>query len=216
MIRSFRLLGVILGVFLCNAGSAAFGALPGSFAHNTRFIEANGSYSYWTTHVDYYVRNTLPNEWSPSWDLETLKAGAVIIRSGVYWRINRSILNSPYPYNNCYKGTAGSFVYYRTAPQTRGGQEQFLVGSAQSWTNQASDGTYQFHAETVSLRPGRPDPFVGLRHGGEVQNRTRSGTGGWVDKIRYAVVGFGGFIDPNSECNQVDDQTNTDPKYVGQ
>lgn len=52
--------------------------------HLIRYIQPNGSYAYYSSNKETYIKNTLPNEWIPSWPSETLKAGAVIIRSGVY------------------------------------------------------------------------------------------------------------------------------------
>lgn len=203
--------------FLCLCGTL-HASLPASYIHNTRYIESDGSYSYWTSGTEFQVKDTLPNEWLPSWDQETLKAGAVIIRSGVFWRINRSVLNSGYPNNNCYQGTVqlsdGPFKYYRTSPQTRGGQDQWIPGSRQTATNTATDATANIHADRLTTPAGRPDRFVPHRYGSTVQNNTRNCAGTYVAKIRCAVVGFGGVIDPCQECSQVDDLTNTDPTYT--
>lgn len=191
-------------------------SLPGSYTHNTRYINSDGSYTYYTSGSETYVKETLPNEWFPSWAAEALQAGAVIIRSGVYWRINRSILNSSYPNNNCYKGVAGTFTFYRTAPQTRGGQEQWVPGSSasQTATNSAVDATNSIHADRVSIPAGRPDAFVPHRYNATVQNSTQSCAGTYYQRIRCAVVGYGGSIDPNTECSQTDDLTSTDPTYA--
>lgn len=149
----------------------------------------------------------------PSWDAETLKAGAVIIRSRVYWCMNRSSLNSSWPNNNCYEGGSGSTRYYRTVPTSRGGQEQWLPNSGQSSTNSATDATHNYHAERVNQPSGRPDKLVGLRYNSTIQNRTNNTTGAWLQRIRYAYLNMGSPYDPNVECSQTDDQTSTDPTY---
>ena len=110
--------------------STTHALIPG-YDHKHRYIKPDYTYAYYTTTKEAYIKNTLPNEWgyAPTWHDNALQAGAVIIRSGVYWRVNRSALNSQYPNNNCYKGGSGSTVYYRTVPTSRGGQEQWLPGS---------------------------------------------------------------------------------------
>jgi hypothetical protein len=121
-----------------------------------------------------YVKNTLPNEWIPSWTSEALKAGAVIIRSGVYWRVNRTNLGSTYPNNNCYEGwwcEYVCFLYDTTAPRP-GGLENFIPNSNKPATNSAVDATFQYHAETLNLISGRPDKLIMLRYGATIQNRT--------------------------------------------
>jgi hypothetical protein len=213
-----RFAKLILGsaIVLLGTSGALHASLPASYTHNTRYINSDGTYTYYTSSAEYYVKDTLPNEWYPSWTTTTLQAGAVIIRSGAYWRINRSVLGSSYPNNNCYQGTSGSFTYYRTAPQTRGGQEQWIPNSGASYptTNSATDTTNQIHADRLSLPAGRPDRFVPHRYNSTIQTRTRDCAGTtYYEKIRCAVVGYGGSIDPNTECSQTDDLTTTDPTY---
>jgi hypothetical protein len=189
--------------------------IPG-YNHRHRYIRPDYTYAYYETGKESYIKNTLPNEWVPSWNAEALKAGAVIIRSGVYWRVNRSVLDSPWPNNNCYKGGSGSTLYYRTVPTSRGGQEQWLPNSSQPSTNSATDATYGYHAERVNQPSGRPDKLVGLRYNSTIQNRTNNTTGTWLQRIRYAYVGPGAPgapFNPNQECSQSDDQTSTDPIY---
>jgi hypothetical protein len=211
--RSAKLMIPVL-LLLCINGTL-HASLPGSYTHNTRYINSDGSYTYYTGGSETYVRSTLPNEWIPSWSAVTLQAGAVIIRSGVYWRINRSILNTPWPNNNCSQGTSATgFKYYRTAPQTRGGQEQWIPNSSQPTTDSATDATNGIHADRISIPSGRPDAFVPHRYNSTIQTRTSTCAGAtYYEKIRCAVVGYGGSIDPNTECNQTDDLTNTDPTY---
>jgi len=194
--------------------SSAHALIPG-YDHKHRYIKPDYTYAYYTTTKEAYIKNTLPNEWGygETWHDNALQAGAVMIRSGVYWRVNRSVLNSPWPNNNCYKGGSGDTLYYRTVPTSRGGQEQWLPGSSQTRTDSATNATYGYHAERVSLPSGRPDKLVGLRYNATIQNRTNSTTGTWLQRIRYAVLNMGTPYDPNVECSQEDDQTNTDPTY---
>ena len=205
------LIALVLG-----GSAAALAELPASFTHKTRYKESNGTYTYWNSGTEAYVKSTLPHEWFASWGASTLEAGAVIIRSGVYWRVNRSVLGSSWPNNNCYKGTAGSFTYYRTAPVSRGGQEEYHPNSGVTSTNTATSNTYRYHAERTSTPSGRPDRFVGLRYNSTIQNRTNSGSGGWLSRVRYAYTGSGSPgspFDPNAECSQTDNQTSSDPTY---
>ncbi len=209
-------LTIVSAMGLLCIGGTLHASLPGSYTHNTKYINSDGSFTYYTSGSESYVKDTLPNEWYPSWTTTTLQAGAVIIRSGVYWRINRSFLSSPYPNNNCYQGTAGTFKFYRTAPQTRGGEEQWIPnsGASQTTTNSATDTTNQIHADRLTTPAGRPDAFVPHRYNATIQTRTRDCAGTtYYEKIRCAVVGYGGSIDPNVECSQTDDLTNTDPTY---
>jgi len=188
--------------------------IPGD-NHRHKYIKPDYTYAYYETSKESYVKNTLPNEWGygSNWHDEALKAGAVMIRSGVYWRVNRSVLNSTWPNNNCWKGGSGSTLYYRTVPTSRGGQEQWLPDSSQTRTNSATDATYGYHAERVSLPSGRPDKLVSLRYNATIQNRTNQATGTWLQRIRYAVLNMDKPYDPNAECSQEDDQTDTDPTY---
>lgn len=190
--------------------------IPGS-NHKHRYIKPDYTYAYYTTDKEAYIKNTLPNEWGygSTWHENALQAGAVIIRSGVYWRVNRSVLDSPHPNNNCYKGGSGSTLYYRTVPTSRGGEEQWLPGSSQARTNAVIDLMYGYHAERLSLPSGRPDKLVGLRYNSTIQNRTNNTTGSWLQRIRYAYLNLGAPYDPNIECSQTDDQTSTDPTYTG-
>ncbi|HET89175.1 MAG TPA: hypothetical protein ENN99_00320 [Chloroflexi bacterium] len=210
-IHTLITLGCALVALLASTPAAQ--ALIPSSNHRHRYIRPDYTYAYYETGKESYIKNTLPNEWVASWDAETLKAGAVIIRSGVYWRVNRSVLGSPWPNNNYYKGGSGSTLYYRTVPTSRGGQEQWLPNSSQSSTNSATDATYGYHAERVNLPSGRPDKLVGLRYNSTIQNRTHNATGSWLQRIRYAYLNMGSPYDPNVECSQTDDQTSTDPIY---
>lgn len=213
----FRMLVIVSFtlVFLLISSSTANALIPG-YKHRHRYINPDYSYSYYETSKEAYNQNTLPNEWYASWDADTLQAGAVIIRSGVYWRVNRSVLGSPWPNNNCYQGGSGSTLYYRTVPVSRGGQEQWLPGSSQTSTTDAIAATYGYHAERVSLPSGRPDKLVALRYNSTIQNRTHDTTGTWLQRVRYAYTGSGAPgspFNPNNECSQSDSQTSTDPTY---
>lgn len=206
----------ILFLLVWSIGSLKVQALIPSQNHRHRYIRPDYTYAYYETSKEDYIKNTLPNEWLASWGNDTLKAGAVIIRSGVYWRVNRSVLSSPWPNNNCYQGGSGSTLYYRTVPTSRGGQEQWVPGSSQTSTNAATDDTVGYHAERVSQPSGRPDKLVGLRYNSTIQNRTNNTTGTWLQRIRYAYVGSeapGSPFNPNEECSQSDSQTSTDPTY---
>jgi len=167
--------------------------IPGD-NHKHRYIKPDYTYAYYETGKESYIKNTLPNEWGygSEWYDEALKAGAVMIRSGVYWRVNRSVLNSPGPNNNCYQElNTGNPRWYRTVPTSRGGQEQWLPGSSQTRTDSATNATYGYHAERVSLPSGRPDKLVSLRYNATIQNRTNQATGTWLQRIRYAVLNYG-------------------------
>ncbi|MDW8069532.1 MAG: SpoIID/LytB domain-containing protein [Anaerolineae bacterium] len=218
MTKKFFLVGLcVLGILGITIGFPRFvQALIPPQNHRHRYIRPDYTYAYYETSKEDYIKNTLPNEWVPSWNTEALKAGAVIIRSGVYWRVNRSVLGSPWPNNNCYIGGSGSTLYYRTVPTSRGGQEQWLPGSSQSSTNAATDATVGYHAERVQQLANRPDKLVSLRYNSTIQNRTNNTTGTWLQRIRYAYVGSGAPgepFNPNVECSQVDSQTGTDPIY---
>src|SRR5947208_910022 len=106
--RSSRLLISSAIVLLLGIANTLYASQPVFGNQNVRYINPDNTYSYYYADHEYYVKDTLPNEWIPSWSLDTLEAGAVIIRSGSYWRTNRSYLGSSYPNNNCYQG----FVYY--------------------------------------------------------------------------------------------------------
>lgn len=175
--------------------------------------------------LESYVKDTLPNEWVPSWNAEALKAGAVIIRSGIYWRVNRFRLGAGFPNNNCYQGTyCYTFTnppicinYDTKAPLQYGGVENFFPDSqyrvqGASNTNAAVNATFQYHAETLNTISGRPDQFIMLRYNSTIQNRTNGTTGGWLDRIWYAYTGAGhpgSPLNPNVNCNQTDAWTPT-------
>jgi peptidoglycan hydrolase-like amidase len=130
------------GLVVQFTGSNTTYALIPSDNHRQRYIEPNGSYTYWISDKEGYVKSTLPNEWFVSWSNESLQAGAVIIRSGVFWRVNRSVLGSSAPNNNCYKGGSGSTLYYRTVPNTRGGEFDPNLECSQEDDQTNSDPTY--------------------------------------------------------------------------
>lgn len=178
---------------------------------------------FYTLPKELYVKDTLPNEWIAGWTAEALKAGAVIIRSGVYWRVNRTNLGSTVPNNNCYEGLGWQcdwwgclyFPYDTTAPRP-GGLENFIPNSNQkpenASTNAAVDATFQYHAETLNLISGRPDKLIMLRYGATIQNRTNQTTGSWLDRIWYAYTGPGhpgSPVNPNANCSQTDTWTPT-------
>jgi hypothetical protein len=183
-----------------------------------KYSSTNAAIFYVTPEI--YVKDTLPNEWITSWNPEALKAGAVIIRSGLYWRVRRSDLGSGVPNNNCYQGfycftvlgTPVCLFYYNTAPLSQGGRENFLPDS--HWhhpgaanTNPAVDATLQYHTERLNIPAGRPDALVSLRYGAVIQNRTQNGSGNWLNRIWYAYTGSGhptGFENPNTDCSQTD------------
>lgn len=222
-LRSLQLILVAVVVLLLGSTNSLHASRPAFGNQNVRYINPDYTYTYYYTGLEYYVKDTLPNEWYPSWPSETLKAGAVIIRSGAYWRTNRSYLNATYPNNNCYQGTVtlsdGSlFEYYRTAPNSRGGQEQWIPNSYQAASSAtataAVDATSGIHADRVSIPSGRPDAFVPHRYNSTIQNRTNTCTGTYVQKLRCAYVNAGNPFDPNVECSQTDDITSTDPIYT--
>src|ERR1700751_3394833 len=99
----------LLGFFTFLIPSASEATRPSRDITYVRYIEpVTHNYSYRYTGRETYIKETLPNEWTYSAsEVETLKAGAVIIRSGVWWRINRTDLASPFPQNNCYQGPNG-------------------------------------------------------------------------------------------------------------
>ncbi|MBW8483146.1 SpoIID/LytB domain-containing protein [Actinomadura parmotrematis] len=58
-----------------------------------------------------YVKNVLPNEWVPSWPRESLRAGAVAVKSyGWYWALHSAART---PWGQCYdvKDTTANQVY---------------------------------------------------------------------------------------------------------
>lgn len=197
-------------------GDIAHASPPPTSLHYARYRHPDGTFTVYRNSAEVYVKETLPNEWIASWDITTLQAGAVIIRSGAYWRINRSVLNSPYPNNNCYKRTDGGQTWYRETPRyetINWGHENFHPFSGHPNTDSATDSTSSLHADRVSVPSGRPDTFVPHRYNSTVQNRTRTCTGPYYDKIWCATVNYGGSIDPNVECSQSDDLQYYDPTY---
>jgi hypothetical protein len=206
--------GFLVGsLLMCNGLLAS---PPPTSLHYTHYTHPDGSVTVYQNGAEVYVKETLPNEWYGSWSAITLQAGAVIIRSGTFWRINRSVLNSSYPNNNCYRGSSpGLHDWYREAPQTRGGDENFIPFSGMATTNSATDSTANIHADRVTIPSGRPDAFMPHRYNSTIQTRTRDCAGAtYHEKIRCAVLDRGRPYDPNEECSQVDDLTTTDPRYA--
>jgi hypothetical protein len=75
-----------------------------------------------------YVKNVLPNEWIPSWPAESLKAGAVAVKSyGWYWALHSTRKTSG---GQCFD------VYDTTSSQV------YKPGSAVASTNAAVDATW--------------------------------------------------------------------------
>lgn len=203
------LLGLLLIVSL--SPSAVQALIPDS-VHKVKYIKPDNTVQYIFTTNEAYIYDTLPNEWVAGWPKKSLKAGAVIIRSGAYWRVNRTILNSPGPNNNCYKVSEAGLVLYITAPTI----ENFIPNSRMSRTTSATDSVVQYHAERVNQPADRPDRLVSLRYNDVIQTRTRDGAGSWSARIKYAYNGEGhpgNPYNPNVTCNQNDPFTNTDPVY---
>lgn len=209
----FALGSVLLALFFATRPAQAI--IPSDIQY-VKYIPPNNVVEYWGVTNEEFVQNTLPNEWLSSWSDTAWRAGAVIIRSEAYWRTNRTILGSPYPNNNCYKLNEGGYTLYLTAPLNKGGHENFIPQSETSKSISATSATYRYHAERVSLPSGRPDKLVSLRYNSVIQSRTQSGSGTWLQRIRYAYNGAGhpGWpYNPNAECNQTDSHTNSDPVY---
>lgn len=75
-----------------------------------------------------YVKNVLPNEWVPSWPKESLKAGAMAVKSyGWYWALHSTRKTSD---GRCFD------VYDTTSSQV------YKPGSAQASTSSAVDATW--------------------------------------------------------------------------
>ncbi|WP_242907633.1 SpoIID/LytB domain-containing protein [Actinomadura terrae] len=75
-----------------------------------------------------YVQNVLPNEWVPSWPAESLKAGAMAVKSfGWYWALHSTNKTSG---GQCFD------VYDTTSSQV------YKPGSAKASTNSAVDATW--------------------------------------------------------------------------
>lgn len=189
---------------------------PQSITHYTRYIREDGTLAYVASGLEEYVKDTLPHEWPLSnVSPDALQAGAVIIRSGVYWRVNRSFLGATFPNNNCYEGESGGHIWYRTAPNTRfydgkKGQEEFHPNSGDPLTDAAVDATFQYHGELLSRPTNRPDPFVGLRYAAQtITLATVNAEGDWLERIEsaYSAAPRGSDYNPNSECSQVDEFT---------
>jgi peptidoglycan hydrolase-like amidase len=77
--------------------------------------------------LKYYVKNVLPREWVPSWKSESLKAGAMAVKSFAWWHTLHST----------FRNSAGCFdVYDDTRSQV------YIPGSATARTNAAVDATW--------------------------------------------------------------------------
>jgi hypothetical protein len=190
---------------LLNAPTHARAAVP-PWNIVVRYTTPSYSYVTYSLWIEDYVKQTLPNEWIPSWNPSALQAGAVIIRSGAYWMTQRSVYQNGYPNNNCYG--FGS-QYYVTAPNSRGGYEQFVPGSSQASTNSATDAVYPGHAETVVLAPGRPDKFIGVRHNAGQQSSTQSASGDWLARFRAVYNNT-----TNAQCSQTDFFSPANPYFL--
>ncbi len=100
----------------------------------------------------YYVKNVLPNEWIPSWDMEALKAGAMAAKTYAwYWTIHEKYPGQGYDVRD----TTGDQVY--------------VPGSSHPRTDAAVDATWHwvmtkggavFQAQYDSGTPGSPDPLI--------------------------------------------------------
>jgi Stage II sporulation protein len=167
-------------------------------------LPGTNTYSYWYSGRETYIKDTLPNEWFPSWDAETLKAGAVIIRSGVWWRIDRTDLASPVPHNNCYQGPNGLFDVTdpnsRVGSNGKPGHEQWIPYSSKPATSTAVDATQYYHAETNTS--GRPDSLVSLSYTNVIQNRSHTASGTFLSKVLAAYQGAGPPFDPDTDCSE--------------
>lgn len=219
--RIFALLGFFgIALLLALASNSTAGALIPSGKHRVAY-RSGGSLLHYEQSKDDYIRHVLPYEWMLSAsDDDALRAGAVIIRSGVYWRINRTTLNSGYPHNNCYQGTDNGWAYHVIDPD-------YENWNPWEWDEQAHPGnpnqmrvqtcvndTYGYHAEYISQPAGWPDPLISLRYNSVIQDRTIQGTGGWQALIWYAYRGDGSQgspYNPNLVCNESTDLTNNYP-----
>lgn len=83
---------------------------------------------------DEYVKNVLPNEWPNSWPAESLKAGAVAVKTFAWWRMT---LTNPRP--------QGVDVVDNTCDQ------RFIRNSAKPTTNAAVDDTWPYRMSRGGL-----------------------------------------------------------------
>jgi uncharacterized repeat protein (TIGR01451 family) len=98
-----------------------------------------------------YVKNVLPNEWIPSWDMNALKAGAMAVKTYAwYWTIHQKYPGQNYD------------VKDSTADQV------YVPGTSSPRTNQAVEETWNwvmtktgeiFQAQYDSGTAGSPDPL---------------------------------------------------------
>jgi hypothetical protein len=98
-----------------------------------------------------YVKNVLPNEWIPSWDMNALKAGAMAVKTYAwYWTIHQKYPGQNYD------------VKDSTADQV------YMPGTSNPRTNQAVEETWNwvmtkngevFQAQYDSGTAGSPDPL---------------------------------------------------------
>ncbi|MBX6766241.1 MAG: peptidase inhibitor family I36 protein [Actinomadura rubrobrunea] len=102
-----------------------------------------------------YVKNVLPNEWVPSWPKESLKAGAMAVKSyGWYWALHSTRKT---PSGECFD------VYDTTSSQV------YKPGSATTSTNAAVDATW-------NQRMTRNGKILQAHY-----CSTTTACGGWVD-----------------------------------
>lgn len=126
------------------------------------------------------------------------------------------MLSTPWRNNNCYEDLSGQKLFYRTTPTSRGGQEEWHPGSYNYNTTAATSATIESHAEWVTQPADQPDKYVPHLYNSTIQNATNSGSGDWMQRIRYAYVtqAPGSPYNPNRECSQFPrSQTNSDPIY---
>ncbi|WP_170026410.1 SpoIID/LytB domain-containing protein [Actinomadura oligospora] len=94
---------------------------------STILVYRTGKHKVERVNFKYYVKNVLPKEWMPSWKAESLKAGAMAVKSYAWWWA----LHSTRKINGqCFD------VYDNTNSQV------YVPGSATARTNSAVDATW--------------------------------------------------------------------------
>jgi hypothetical protein len=212
--RVAALLGLF--TFLPSVGEATKPARDIIYIQYVHVVNGHTKLTYYWQPIEDYIMDVLPNEWITAWDAETLKAGAVIVRSGAWWHVNRSALGSRWPSNNCDGGSLGGYNFdvcdpnVLVCPSGKQGFEQWYPDKwqGQAPTNLAVFQTQYYHAETSApdkRGAGAPDRFVALRYDKtHIQKPVHNASGDFIAKLNSAYTGNGAPYNPNQTCSQTD------------
>jgi len=113
--------------------------------------------------IESYERDTLPNEWFPTWPEHSLKAGAVLVRT-VGWERQRDAA-----WENYHGWGPGRWISTQNGDATCSARQNFRIGTQNTIGNNSPYGTNNAINNTFSLYIGSTTSVSSIGYGGTQQ-----------------------------------------------